>query len=89
MGIGFWELLLIILLIVVVFGHKKLPDIMGELGKGIRTFKDSMEKDDEPSTGPDTAAAAKTLPAGEQKKDQAAASSEAGREAPPKGESRS
>lgn len=83
MGIGFWELLLIILLIVVVFGSKKIPDIMGELGKGIRIFKESLEKDEDPPPGPEAATPPKALPAGEPQKDQHAVSSESKSETTP------
>lgn len=43
------ELLLILLIIFVIFGAGKLPKVMGELGKGIRSLRDGVnnrEKDD-------------------------------------------
>jgi sec-independent protein translocase protein TatA len=43
---GPWELILILLILVVVFGGKKIPEIMGGVGKGIRIFKKSMETDE-------------------------------------------
>lgn len=45
---GPWELILILLIVVMVFGAKRIPEIMGGLGKGIRSFKKSMEMDDTP-----------------------------------------
>jgi sec-independent protein translocase protein TatA len=84
MGIGFWELLLIVLLIVVVFGSKKIPDIMGELGKGVRTFKESMEKDDDAPPAPEATTPPKPLPAAEPQKDQSTIASESKSETPPK-----
>ncbi len=45
------ELLLILLIVIVVFGAKRIPEIMGGLGKGIRTFKKAMETD-EPEESP-------------------------------------
>jgi len=45
---GPWELILILLIVVMVFGAKRIPEIMGGLGKGIRSFKRSMEMDDTP-----------------------------------------
>jgi sec-independent protein translocase protein TatA len=42
------ELILILLIVVVVFGAKRIPEIMQGLGHGIREFKKSMEND-EPS----------------------------------------
>jgi sec-independent protein translocase protein TatA len=43
---GPWELILILLIVVMIFGAKRIPEIMGGLGKGIRSFKRSMEIDD-------------------------------------------
>jgi sec-independent protein translocase protein TatA len=37
-----WELLLLILLVLVIFGPKRLPEIGRGLGKGMREFKDSV-----------------------------------------------
>ena len=41
---GLWELILILLIVVVVFGGKKIPEIMGGLGKGIRNFQESYRE---------------------------------------------
>ena len=43
--IGATELILILVLIIVLFGAKKLPDLMRGAGRGIREFKDAMNKD--------------------------------------------
>jgi sec-independent protein translocase protein TatA len=43
---GPWELILILLIVVMVFGAKRIPEIMGGLGKGIRSFKKSMDYDE-------------------------------------------
>ena len=44
-----WELLLLILLVLVIFGPKRLPEMGKSLGKGMREFKDSITgKDDDP-----------------------------------------
>lgn len=48
--IGSTELLLIVLLIVVLFGAKRLPDIGAGLGQGIRGFKKAMKGDDSDET---------------------------------------
>jgi sec-independent protein translocase protein TatA len=40
------ELLLILLIVVVVFGAKRIPEIMGGIGKGIKTFKKAMDSDE-------------------------------------------
>ena len=47
-GIGFQEVLLIALVVLLFFGGKKIPELMKGLGKGVRSFKEGMndiEKD--------------------------------------------
>ena len=49
-GIGIWELLILLLVLLLVFGPKRLPEMGRQLGKGMREFKDSVtgdSKDDE------------------------------------------
>jgi sec-independent protein translocase protein TatA len=46
------ELILILLIVVMIFGAKKIPEIMSGLGKGIKTFKKAMEGEDESETLP-------------------------------------
>lgn len=52
-GIGTGEILLIVLAILLLFGGKKLPELMRGMGKGVKEFKDAMneptgeKKDDE------------------------------------------
>lgn len=41
-NIGFGELLLILLVIIIFFGPKRIPDIAQSIGKGIREFKKAM-----------------------------------------------
>ena len=51
-SLGFWEIFLIVLVIVLLFGGKKIPELMSGLGKGVRSFKDGMEgKDGKQTTG--------------------------------------
>jgi sec-independent protein translocase protein TatA len=42
------ELILILIIVVIVFGAKRIPEIMQGLGKGIREFKKSVEGDESP-----------------------------------------
>lgn len=42
-GLGTWELLLILLIILVIFGAGKLPEIGGSLGKALKNFKSSTK----------------------------------------------
>ncbi len=41
-GIGTQEILFIVLVVLLFFGGKKIPELMKGLGKGIRSFKDGM-----------------------------------------------
>lgn len=46
--VGPWQIILILAIVLLLFGGKKLPELMKGLGKGIKEFKDGMEgKDDE------------------------------------------
>ena len=42
------ELIIILVIIVIIFGAGKLPEIGSGIGKGIRNFKDATSKEDEP-----------------------------------------
>jgi sec-independent protein translocase protein TatA len=47
-GIGIWELLILLLVLLLVFGPKRLPEMGRQLGRGMREFKDSVTgKDDD------------------------------------------
>ena len=43
--LGIAEILLIVLLIVVLFGGKKIPELMRGMGRGVKEFKDAVNKD--------------------------------------------
>ena len=43
-GLGMWEMLLIFLVVLLLFGAKRLPEIGSSLGKGIREFKGSIRE---------------------------------------------
>jgi sec-independent protein translocase protein TatA len=51
-GIGIWELLILLLAVLLIFGPKRLPEMGRQLGRGMREFKDSVSgnHDDEPDT---------------------------------------
>ena len=40
--IGTWEILVIVLAILLLFGGKKIPELMHGVGKGVKSFKDGM-----------------------------------------------
>ena len=48
-GIGFQELLLIALVVLLFFGGKKIPELMKGLGKGVRSFKEGLNDKDNTS----------------------------------------
>lgn len=43
-GLGGWEILLILLVLLIFFGAKKIPELARGLGKGIREFKDATKE---------------------------------------------
>ncbi len=47
-GLGMPELVIILVIIVIIFGAGKLPEIGSGIGKGIRNFKDATRKEEEP-----------------------------------------
>lgn len=50
MRLGIWEILLIIVLALILFGGKKLSGVGKSLGKGIREFKEEIHAEDEKDT---------------------------------------
>lgn len=42
MGIGMQEILLIVLVVLLLFGGKKIPELMKGLGKGVHSFKEGL-----------------------------------------------
>ncbi|MFT6815552.1 MAG: sec-independent protein translocase protein TatA [Sphingobacteriales bacterium] len=57
MGLGMQEILLILLVLILLFGAKKIPELAKGLGKGIREFKDAssnVKKDIEKSMNDDS-----------------------------------
>ena len=42
MSIGFWQIAIVVVLIVVLFGRGKISDLMGDVAKGIKSFKKGM-----------------------------------------------
>lgn len=46
-SIGFSEILVIAIIVLLLFGGKKIPELMKGLGKGVKSFKDGMNGTDE------------------------------------------
>ncbi len=46
MSFGIWQLIIILLIILLLFGPGKLPKVMTELGKGLKSFKSAIQEED-------------------------------------------
>jgi len=46
-NLGFWELLIIFVIVILIFGTSRIPELGRGLGEGIRNFKKSLKGDDE------------------------------------------
>jgi len=47
MGISLTNLIIILVIVLVLFGAGKLPKVMGDIGKGLKNFKDGLNEKDE------------------------------------------
>jgi sec-independent protein translocase protein TatA len=47
MGLGMQEILVIALVVLLLFGGKKIPELMRGLGKGVKSFKDGLNDTEE------------------------------------------
>lgn len=47
MGLSFAHIVVVLLLVLILFGAGKLPRVMGDIGKGIRSFKDGLNTKDD------------------------------------------
>jgi len=43
-NLGMWEVLIILFIVLLLFGARRLPELAGSLGKGIREFKSSLNE---------------------------------------------
>ncbi|WP_299813483.1 twin-arginine translocase TatA/TatE family subunit [uncultured Roseibium sp.] len=50
MGISIWQILIIAVVVVLLFGRGKISDLMGDVAKGIKSFKKGMAEDDTADT---------------------------------------
>ncbi|MEM9605369.1 MAG: Sec-independent protein translocase subunit TatA [Pseudomonadota bacterium] len=50
MGISVWQLLIILAIVLVLFGAKRLRNVGGDLGAAVRGFKDAVKQDPEEQT---------------------------------------
>lgn len=64
-GLGTQELILILIIVLVIFGAGKLPQVGSSIGKAVRNFKEGIRDNDEPKT---ETKVADVKPAGDERK---------------------
>jgi len=47
MSIGIWQVVLVLLIVLILFGAGKLPKVMGDVAKGVKNFKTGLKDEDE------------------------------------------
>ena len=50
MGISFWQILIVVALLVILFCRGKISELMGDVAKGVKSFKKGINDDDEPKS---------------------------------------
>ena len=53
MSIGFWQIAIVVILVVLLFGRGKISSLMGDVAKGIKSFKKGMATDVSDNIGTD------------------------------------
>lgn len=46
MSIGIWQIVLILVIVLILFGAGKLPRVMGDVAKGVKSFKAGLKEDE-------------------------------------------
>lgn len=47
---GPWQVVLVVIVVLLLFGGKKIPELMKGLGKGMKDFKEATKEDEEPGS---------------------------------------
>ncbi|KFX72216.1 MAG: preprotein translocase subunit TatA [alpha proteobacterium QL1] len=47
MSIGIWQIVIVVALVVLLFGRGKISELMGDVAKGIKSFKKGMSSEDD------------------------------------------
>ena len=50
MGISFWQIAIVVVIVVLLFGRGKISSLMGDVAKGIKSFKRGMYDDSSSNT---------------------------------------
>ena len=51
-GLSLWHWLVVIILVLLLFGKGRISDMMGDLGKGLKSFKQGMAEDEDKTSRP-------------------------------------
>ena len=51
MSIGIWQIVLILAIVLILFGAGKIPRVMGDVAKGIKSFKSGMKEEESTEEG--------------------------------------
>lgn len=62
-GIGIWQLLIILLIVFMLFGTKKLRNLGSDIGGALKGFKTAMKDDDAPAASDEAEEAGETIEA--------------------------
>lgn len=46
MSIGIWQIVIVVALVILLFGRGKISELMGDVAKGIKSFKKGMSSDE-------------------------------------------
>ncbi len=65
--IGPWQIAVIVILILLLFGGKKIPELMRGFGRGMKEFKDAVNKDYSAETKNETTASSTPTPTADNK----------------------
>ena len=49
-GIGIWQILIVVALLVILFGRGKISELMGDVAKGVKSFKKGINDEEETKT---------------------------------------
>ncbi len=60
MSIGFWQIAIVVVLVVLLFGRGKISSLMGDVAKGIKSFKKGMSDNPDQSTSASTSTSSST-----------------------------
>ena len=59
MGIGVWQVVLVLVIVLIIFGAGKLPRVMGDVAKGVKNFKSGLKEGEEEAKDKDNPSIAK------------------------------